>query len=364
MPVTFSHFGRYGVNCLLFTYEVVMNRFLLLLAGCVFLFWGSPAAAESPLPASWSPAIQASTAKLLSAGADAGQVMELTAKMVESGYDDSRIIEVQQLIGESGEEVPLAPLMNKAREGLAKKVPAALLRRAIEQVRNRYREAYRYARGLSKDKPEREALGQLLVNVQTAGLTGPELEGMMAAVQARAGKSGTTGEQQELIRQSLLLAREMSRQGASPDLTAQVVSVLLEKGAGSGELAEVSTSFAMHRNRLQINELARGYLQMLDAEPSMRQFMNGLRQNSATGNGSASQSGEKGSQNTGDSGGGNSAAGEGAGNGQGNSNGQGGQDSGSGQGNGNSGAGSGSGNAGNGNSDNGGNGQGNGGGGR
>lgn len=352
MPVTFSSISRYGVNYLSFTYEVVMNRFLFFLVGFSFLIWGSPAAAESSLQASWSPALQASTEKLLAAGADAGQVVELTARMAESGYDEVRMIEVQQLIGESVEEdLPSAPLLNKAREGLAKKVPASLLLKAMEQVRNRYREAYRYARSLSKDNPEREALGQLLVNVQTAGLAGPELEGMMAAVQARVGKSGTAGEQQQLIRQSLLLAREMSRQGAAPDLAAKVVSALLEKGADSGELAEVSAGFAMHRNRLQINEQARGYLQMLDEEPSMQQFMNGLRQNSATGDGSGAQSGGKGGQN---SGGGSSAAGEGAGGSDSSQGGQGGQGSGSGQGDGNSGAGGG----------NGGNGEGNGGGGR
>lgn len=85
------------------------------------------------------------------------------------------------------------------------------------------------------------AIGQLLVDVQAAGLLGAELERMVAAIQVRTGKSKPVSERHLLTRQSLVLAREMSRQGAAPEL---VAGDPLAERAETAETAVVVTARA------------------------------------------------------------------------------------------------------------------------
>ncbi|MCK7508906.1 MAG: hypothetical protein MZV70_36025 [Desulfobacterales bacterium] len=94
---------------------------------------------ESRLPAGTSDRVRASVRETIRAGVDPEEVVALTARMVENRFGERLTVRAHEIVTAARQEkLPVEPIVNKAHEGMAKRVAAEKTVQAMETVRSRY----------------------------------------------------------------------------------------------------------------------------------------------------------------------------------------------------------------------------------
>ena len=173
--------------------------------------------------------VRVSTREMVKAGVIENDAVMITRLMIQSRYQERQILQVHEAIREMRQEgLPAEPAMNKVREGIAKRVEAGLVVRAMEQTRARYSYAYRQARSLSPGgDPATATLGDAIAEGMAAGMAQGDVDRIMLKLKIRQ-LSLDKDRFHLLAQESFAASRDMVRSGAAPATGADVVCQALE----------------------------------------------------------------------------------------------------------------------------------------
>lgn len=174
--------------------------------------------------------VRTSTREMVKAGVIENDAVMITRLMIRSRYQERQILQVHQAIREMRQEgLPAEPAMNKVREGIAKRVEAGLVVRAMEQTRARYSYAYRQALSLSPGGgPATATLGDTIAEGMAAGMAAGDVDRIVLKLKIRQ-RSMDKDRLHLLARESFAASRDMVRSGAAPAAGADVVCQALER---------------------------------------------------------------------------------------------------------------------------------------
>ncbi len=208
-------------------------------------------------PESWSTALKAGTEKMVIAKIAPLDAIAMTRAMSQAQFNDKQILAAQKTVIEAHEKgVPVEPVMNKAYEGIAKRVPPPLVVAAMERVAVRYDFAFTLARQIAFQETERRHLGQIMVMGIAAGLAHRDADSIVKRLQTSVAQMKQP-DRRTLVSQTLLTARDMARQGVSSGTTAEVVNQALQKGFNGQEMKALHHAFMSHSPRTSVEHLAK-----------------------------------------------------------------------------------------------------------
>ena len=148
--------------------------------------------------------------------------------------------------------------MDKAYEGMAKQVPVPSIIGAMERVASRYEHAFNLAEQLPLGKERVNQFGRDLAACLAAGMTLEDAEQLVNQLNA-VERQMARAELQELVSESLLTARDMTRRGVSSGSAVEVVSRAIEKGFGAGDMQSLRHSFTSRSAHISVESLAKSY---------------------------------------------------------------------------------------------------------
>ena len=125
---------------------------------------------DEQLSATANEQIRAATRQMIQTGIDGEQAIHMTRQMLANRFEEQQVLRAQRMVGQARKEgLPVSPLMDKAYEGMAKRVEAGNILKAMERVRARYAFAFEQAKMLSSEEGRIEEIGQRIAQCLTAG---------------------------------------------------------------------------------------------------------------------------------------------------------------------------------------------------
>jgi uncharacterized membrane protein YgcG len=157
-------------------------------------------------------------------GVQAEQALKL-----QHHFQEREMAQIRDMIQSARElGVPVKPVIDKALEGIAKKVSADNIVRAMAHVRDRYAAAQEEAGHLAPDPALRQTMTRTLFQAMTAGLTVENMSAIAANIRNRQ-QEMAQDERAELARNTFVSARDMVRLGAEPEQVKEILSLALQK---------------------------------------------------------------------------------------------------------------------------------------
>ncbi len=258
----------------------------------------------------------------------------LTRTMDSAGFSEEQVLQVQSMIKTAQQQgFPADAVSGKIYEGVAKHVDPDRIVQALERVTSRYEYGHALALKLTNREQQAARLGNTITAGIAAGLTRQDAEKIVNSLQSRS-RQMNRNELYLLAEETMLTARDMSRQGVSSETTAGVVGQAVQKNFAAGEMRTMRNTFSRQEAEGNRDSLARDYgtaighgVQAGDLEghgTEGRGFGgtqgSGDRSGSNAGNegtgseGSGNDNSSGGSDNSGNSGGSGSSGGSGGGN--------------------------------------------------
>ena len=188
----------------------------------------------------------------------------LNRTMDTAGFSAEQVLRVQSMIKTAQQQgLPADAVSSKVYEGIAKHVDPDRIVQALERVTSRYEYGYTLAWRLTKREKQAVELGNTMTAGIAAGLTRQDAEKLVNSLQFRS-RQMNQNELCLLAKETMLTARDMSRQGVSSATTAEVVGKAVQKGFAASEMRTMRSTFSRqeaHRNR---ESLARDYGTAID----------------------------------------------------------------------------------------------------
>jgi uncharacterized membrane protein YgcG len=234
----------------------------------------------------------------------------LVRTMNEAKFSTDQLKQVQTMIETARQQgLPADALSSKVHEGVAKNIDPDRIIEALDRVTDRYHYSYSLAYKITRDKKQAVELGNTMTAGIAAGLRRQDAEKIVDSLQARSRKLNSEQELYRLTEESMLMARDMSRQGISSATSAEVIGKAVQKGFAAKEMQTMRHTFnkqAVHANR---ESLARGYGAAIERGMQANELAHGnsMNQRGRDGTGPGGSSDNSGSS-------GNSEAGSGSGN--------------------------------------------------
>ena len=245
----------------------------------------------------------------------------LTRTMDTAGFSAEQVLQVQSMIKTARQQgLPADAVSSKVYEGIAKHVDPDRIVQALERVTSRYEYGYALARKLTKKEKQTVKLGNTVTAGISAGLTRQDADNLVNSLKFRS-RQMNRNELYLLAEETMLTARDLSRQGVSSATTAEVVGKAVQKGFAAGEMHTMRSTFSRQGADGNHESLARDYGTAIDHGVQAHDLENhgtggrgfggthgsGDEAGSAAGNdgtGSGGSGGSDGSSSSGDSGGG------------------------------------------------------------
>ena len=199
--------------------------------------------------------------QMIQLGVDSDHALKMTGNMLMNQFREEQILKAQQLIMNAKKEgLPVEPLMEKAYEGMTKRVQAEKILQAMENVHSRYRHAHRHANGLTEEKGERRRIRKIIAQCLAAGLNDKEVETITYKLQERA-QEMTKAEARELAGECFRAARDMKRLGVTSMAATDVVWQALDhRRYDAKDMKAMRHSFITHMRYTSLaTNLARSY---------------------------------------------------------------------------------------------------------
>lgn len=238
---------------------------ILVLIGIVLLCGASAAfgdEVDQELPGV-SEQVRTNTREMIRLGANSDEALRMTRLMVRSRFQEEHTIRAQEIVMNALKEGQQAePVMNKAFEGMTKKVQAEKIVQAMEMTRSRYAYAYGTARGLTGEDREVRRIGEAVAEGMAAGLTKEDAGRIAEKIRQTARESRreqTRDQTGALAGESFMTAREMTRRGVPSQTAAEAVSQALEKGYGEREMATIRHTFMEQSQQGDPRQIAERY---------------------------------------------------------------------------------------------------------
>ncbi len=271
---------------------------ILLLTSTVFADAVEQSLVQMPAP------VKDRTRAMIQKGVSSEDAIQLVQAMNANRFQEEQILKAQAIVLEAqGRRLPTKPVINKAFEGMAKKVAPERTLQAMEAVSSRYAFAFDQARSITKNTEQVGRLGNMLAESLAAGLKEQDASQVMGHLQEQSPKMNQD-QMDELTAACLAMARDMSRLGVSSTLSSQVIASALSNGMNAASIASMHQSLVAQSQTHSAQAVAQGLSQ-------------GMQGQSAQGHGgiAGGQSGQIGQGSSGNSGVGAGGGGSGGGGG-------------------------------------------------
>lgn len=188
--------------------------------------------------------LRASTRQMIRCGIDSDHAVKMTRNMLMNQFREEHALRAQRMIMNAKEEgLPVGPIMEKAYEGMAKRVRAEQIVQAMERVRARYRHAHGHAKGLTKEEGEIHRIRNMIAQCLAAGLRDEDAGNIAYKLQQRAQDDVTKAEVSELATEAFRAARDMARLGATSMAVTDTVWQALDHRYGTKDMKTMRDSF-------------------------------------------------------------------------------------------------------------------------
>jgi uncharacterized membrane protein YgcG len=228
---------------------------LLLLLGKT----GYAADVDSRLPSGTSERIRASVREAIHAGVDPDEVVALTTRMRESRFSERLIIRAHEIVMAARQEgLPVEPVVNKAYEGIAKRVEAERIVQAMDVVHSRYSVAFRTTRTMATDEKQQQVLGMTIAEGLAAGIREKDMARITESLQQQ-DRRLSRDQRDELAVQSFQTLREMARLGVPSITVVDVVYQALQHQFTAPEMAQMRNAFTAEARYGKAENIAQQY---------------------------------------------------------------------------------------------------------
>lgn len=180
---------------------------------------------------------------MINAGVPGDEAENMVRVMSQNNFNHRHMIRALKVVTDTGNEgLPVAPVMNKAYEGIAKNAPDEVVVKAMEKTRQQYAYAYGQAKQVADDKQQVQRIGKAIVDGLRAGLNKDGADKIMAAVQqqTRQMKRKQAG---ELAEESFLAARTMARFGVSSNSVTDIMCQALQQNYSAENMRQLQNRF-------------------------------------------------------------------------------------------------------------------------
>ncbi len=183
----------------------------------------------------------------------------LTRTMDSAGFSEEQVLQVQSMIKTAQQQgFPVNAVSGKVYEGISKHVDPDRIVQALERVTSRYEYCHALALKLTNREQKAARLGNTITAGIAAGLTRQDAEKLINSLQSRS-RQMNRDELYLLAEETMLTARDMSRQGVSSGTTAGVVSQAVQKNFAAGEMRTMRNTFSRQGVQGNRESLARNY---------------------------------------------------------------------------------------------------------
>jgi len=226
--------------------------------------------ADERLPDNTSLELKTSTRQMISAGITSDDAVEITRTMLQHQVRGEHILAAHNtLIDTKNKGLPVAPVLDKAYEGMSKQVPAGKIVQAMEKVQSRYSFAYNQAGEITMQQPMKKQLGDTLATGLTAGITDKDAIQVIRSLKTRT-KGTDTAQLNALALESLKAMRDIARFGVSSKAAADVVNQALQRGYGVSDMKSLRRSFATQSLRIPPQNLAENYYKAIQGGKNLQ----------------------------------------------------------------------------------------------
>lgn len=185
--------------------------------------------------------LQAVERSLAEVGLGGAEAADLARGMVAAGYTDGQMAQIgRQIQAAQGEPTTRQAVINKIREGMAKRVAPAGIVQAVERVRDRYG----FALGLAAPLAGTQAAGLagIVADGLSSGLSREDAGQIAGGIQAQAARMDRD-RLHALATETMTAARDMVRLGVSSRTTASVMGEALTHGYDAAAMQTLRQSF-------------------------------------------------------------------------------------------------------------------------
>ena len=254
--------------------------------------------------------IQNATRQMIQAGIHPDDAIQMTQFMLTNRFRQEQVQRAQEMLMQAIRAgLPAEPIMNKAYEGMAKKVRNEAIVQAMETVRSRYAFAYQQAASLTKERGQVRPLGDLIADTLSAGMEQGDVEILRSKLQERTDQKDRD-QVHKLATETFRTARDMARLGTSSTSVTEVMSQALRHQYTAQEMETLRNSFTRNARQGSADTLAKSYAGRIGE--GKRSQGSGSPDTEGTG-GSGSRGGNGGSGGSGGGSGGSGGSGGGSG---------------------------------------------------
>ncbi|GAB6094978.1 hypothetical protein JCM14469_12300 [Desulfatiferula olefinivorans] len=200
----------------------------------------------------------------VTAGGASDETGRMTVMMEQRRFSEETVMAACKVIEAARHEgLPTKPIMDKALEGMAKQVQERAVVRAMEQVRARYAEAFRYARSFAFSDKKNIEIGHAMAECMSAGLESREMKQVVERLRRRLENERGEGGQ-ELVEQSVMTIRSMARMGLPSDMTGELIAAALEHQYNARDMRALRLGFQEQARSRSAAMVARDYTDALE----------------------------------------------------------------------------------------------------
>ncbi|MBT4287126.1 MAG: hypothetical protein HOD92_07280 [Deltaproteobacteria bacterium] len=176
--------------------------------------------------------------EMINAGVDQSTALEVTKAMIQNRFQERHILQSQQMVklaASSG--IPIEPVVQKIKEGIAKGINDARLVKALKSVNNRYSFAYRQARSVENEESKIQKLAERTADCLSAGMEEPQMLQIMKRLRQRIQLKENPDE--ELAIQTMTTTRLMARSRINSETITDAINQALKEKHSSSKMMQM-----------------------------------------------------------------------------------------------------------------------------
>jgi uncharacterized membrane protein YgcG len=234
-----------------------LAMFIICLFLCVPLAYGDEI--DEKLGTMASVEVKEKTRQMVRAGIDLGKAMTMTRSMLQNRFRQKNIIRSQEIVIQAQKEgLPVEPILNKALEGMAKRIQQETIIRAMERVMSRYAFAFKKASEIAESADQRNMIMEQVAECASAGMTEYDINRLMYQLKYRL-KEGSTDDPIDLTIETFKAVKDMARLRVPSIVGADLAIEALKHRYGSQNMAMMRKWFLKHTEDNSSNLVANVY---------------------------------------------------------------------------------------------------------
>lgn len=217
--------------------------------------------------------------QMIQLGVDKEHALKMVRNMLMNQFKEEQILRAQRMIMNARKEgLPVMPLIEKAYEGMTKRVQAEKILQAMEKVYSRYHYANKHANGFTREKDEKHRIRGIIAQCLAAGLNDKEVADITYKLNERA-QEMMKADAYELASESFMTARDMRRLGVTSMAATDVVWRALDHRYDAQDIKIMRHSFINQMRYTSLaTKLARSYANSISRGqgPEMLRFSSSI----------------------------------------------------------------------------------------